>query len=310
MKIAVIGTGGLVGSTVMRRWNEFPCPETEPFPPCPDELIGFDLPEFDAASRISTDGLIGIKPDVILNLASINLPDWLETHPNTARTIHVQGAANLRHAASKTGDLLVQLGCGEIFYREEDAPPHAEDDVPDPQSVYALTKLDAERAVSEYRRHLIVRTSALFGTPGPQGTGNLVDTVLKAVRRTREIKVLNDTRVSLTDDDDLVGALRYLVHADVTGLYHVAPPDSVTPAEAAAFLLDACGLRHHRIVGIASAEYGGKASRSRSTALDAARYHALPGAHPILGWREALRRFLERRAQKAAPLLPKGKNKI
>ena len=310
MRIAVIGTGGLVGSAVMRRWNAIPLPETGSSSVRPDELVGFDLPEFDAASRISTDGLIDIRPDVILNLASINLPDWLETHPNTARTIHVQGAANLRHAASKSGALLVQLGCGEIFYHEEDAPPHTEDDVPDPQSVYAVTKLDAERAASEYERHLIVRTSALFGTPGAQGSGNLVDTVLKAVWRTRKIEVLNDIRVSLTDADDLVGALRYLVHADVTGLYHVAPPDSVTPAEAATFLLEACGLRNHRIVGITSAEYGGKAPRSRSTALDAARYRALPGAPPISGWREALRRFLDRRASKNAPLLPKGENKI
>lgn len=305
MKIAVIGTGGLVGSAMMRCWNALPLPETPSSPRCPDELIGFDLPEFDAASRISTDGLIGIQPDVIINLASINLPDWLEAHPNTARTIHVQGAANLRHAALKTGALLVQLGCGEIFYHEEDAPPHAEGDIPNPESVYAVTKLDAERAVSEYERHLIVRTSALFGTPGTQGSGNLVDTVLKAVRRTREIKVLNDTRVSLTDAGDLVGALRYLVHAGVTGLYHVAPPDSVTPAEAADFLLGVCGLRNHRIVGITTAEYGGKAPRSRSTALDAARYRLLPGAHPIPVWREALRRFLDRRTPKSAPPLAK-----
>ena len=305
MKIAVIGTGGLVGSAIMRRWNSLPFSEEGVSPEQSDELFRFDLPEFDAASRLSTDGLISLRPDVILNLASINLPDWLESHPNTARTIHVQGAANLRHAAVRTGALLVQVGCGEVFYHEEDAPPHSEDDAPNPQSVYAITKLDSERAASEYDRHLIVRTSALFGEPGAQGTGNLVDTLLKAVRRTREIKVLNDTRVSLTAADDLVGALRFLIHAGKTGLYHVAPPDSVTPAEAAAFLLDACGLRSHRIVGITTEEYGGKAPRSRSTALDASRYRALPGSHPIPGWQEALRRFLDRRAQGSAPPLAK-----
>ena len=306
MKIAVIGTGGLVGSAVMRRWNSIPLSGKSACPEPPDELIGFDLPEFDAASRISTDGLVSLRPDVILNLASINLPDWLESHPNTARTIHVQGAANLRHAAAKTGALLVQLGCGEIFYRDGDAPPHSEDDTPNPESVYAVTKLDAERAVSEYDRHLIVRTSVLFGEPGTQGTGNFIDTILKTVRRTRTIQVLNDTRVSLTDADDLVGALRFLTHSGTTGLFHVAPPDTVTPAEAAVFLMNACGLRNHRIVGITLKEYGCIAPRSRSTALDASRYRALPGAYPIPGWRQALRRFLDRRAQGNAPPLANG----
>ncbi|MBO7725329.1 MAG: hypothetical protein J6S40_02575, partial [Thermoguttaceae bacterium] len=87
MKIAVIGTGGLVGSAVMRRWNSLPFSEEGVSPEQSDELFRFDLPEFDAASRLSTDGLISLRPDVILNLASINLPDWLESHPNTARTI-------------------------------------------------------------------------------------------------------------------------------------------------------------------------------------------------------------------------------
>ncbi len=305
MKIAVVGKGGLVGSAVMRCWNTLPLSGQSAPPAEPDELIGFDLPEFDAASRISTDALISLRPDAILNLASINLPDWLEVHPNTARTIHVQAAANLRHAAVKTGALLVQMGCAEVFYSESETAPHSETETPVPESIYAVTKLDAERAASEYGRHLIVRTSALFGSPGIQGSGNIIDTLLKAVRRTRTIQVLDDVRISLTYAEDLVGALRYLVHAGITGLYHVAGPDSTTPLEAAGFLLNACGLRRHKLVGISSGEYGGRAPRSRGRALDSARYRALPGAYPILPWRDAILRFLEQRAANTAPPLAK-----
>lgn len=302
MKIAVIGKGGLVGSAIMRAWNALPMAgKIDP----PDELIGFDIPEFDASSRIITDGLVSIRPDVILNLASVNLPDWLEPHPNTARTIHVQGTVNLRHAAQKTGALLVQLGCAEVFYTKTLGRAWHETDTPNPESIYAKTKLDAERAAAEYDRHLIVRTSALFGDPGVQGSGNLIDTLLKAVRRTRTIRVLDDMQVSLTFVDDLVGAIRALVRAGATGLYHVAAPEQVTPIEAAEFLLSRCGLNHHRLSGISTEEYGFRALRSRNTSLNSSRYHTILGTYPISGWRVAISRFLEVRIPQTAPLLPK-----
>lgn len=298
MKIAVIGTGGMVGTAVMRFWNSPLVREKLAVSYRPvDELIPFDLPEFDAASRICTDSLIHLNPNVILNLSAINLPDWLESHPNTARTVHVQGAANLRHAASKTGALLVQLGCAEVFYENVDSVPKMETALPNPESIYAKTKLDAERAASEWERHLIVRTSALFGFPGSQGVGNLVDTVLKAVRRTDTIQVLSDTRVSLTFVLDLVRALRFLIHAGEQGLYHIAPSQIVTPAEAAQFVLDVCGLKRHRIEGISSEQYGNRAPRSLNTSLDSSKYHALPESYPIPAWQDAVREFLELRSQ-------------
>ena len=318
MKIAVIGSRGMVGSAVMKWWNspairgKMTDGALAGLPD--DELFPMDLPEFDVSSRLFTkDAFDAIRPDVILNVSGINLLDWLESHPNTARTIHVQGAANLREAAKKTGALLVQLGCAEVFYspapaqtaegekngqdekKIEENRAKTEEDVPNPESVYALTKLDAERAASEAERHLIVRTSTLFGAPGSQGSGNLVETVLKASRRSRSIQVIREIVTSPTFKLDLLRGLYYLIQTGATGRYHVAGPKSASLDEMARFLLDACGLKRHSVTGISMKDYGCRAPRSTWTVLDSTRYRTLPGAYPIPDWKAGIEEFLELR---------------
>ncbi|MBQ3454266.1 MAG: sugar nucleotide-binding protein, partial [Thermoguttaceae bacterium] len=136
MKIAVIGSGGTLGSAIARWWNTpavtFGGEAAE------DQITGVDLPDFNVASRrFALDTLKEIAPEVIVNCAALRFIDWAESHPNTARTIHVQGTANLRQAADRLGALLVQISCAEVFGdTDPDAPPRTEDDIPAPESVF------------------------------------------------------------------------------------------------------------------------------------------------------------------------------
>lgn len=303
MKIVVAGSRGTLGSAVMKYWNSpavrEKCPSAAGLPI--DEIVPLDLPESDISSRRFTlDTVAEIKPDIILNATGVNLIDWLETHPNTARTIHVQGTVCLRDAAKRTGALLVQVGCGEIFYSANsdepaDAPGKTESDEPNPESVYAKTKLDAERAATEYERHLIVRTATLFGDPGTQSSGNLVDSFLKSCLRARTLRVIGDLRTSPTYVLDLVRALFSLVHGGATGRYHVVNGGSAAPSEIASELLRLCGLSRHEVVPIPLAEYGTAAPHSLRTVLDSARYRALFGVYPLPDWRTALAEYVARR---------------
>lgn len=295
MKIAVIGSGGTLGSAIARWWNTPAV--TFGGESADDRITGLDLPDFNVASRRFTLDTLGeIEPEVIVNCAALRFIDWAESHPNTARTIHVQGTANLRQAADRLGALLVQISCAEVFGdTDPDAPPHTEDDIPAPESVFAKTKLDSERAASEAGDFLIVRTSALFGEAGEQSAGNMADTVLKSSRRTRSLRVLDDRKVSPTYTVDFLRGLRFLIHSGARGVCHLVNSGVTTPASFARALLTECGLTRHEIEGISSQQYGEIAPHSRNLTLSAAKYAALAGAPPMRPWEGALRDFIARR---------------
>lgn len=288
LKIAIVGACGLLGSELLRTWKEGG-----------DTLVPLDLPDFDIASRMfALDALEPLKPDVILNAAGIGMIDWLEKRPNTARTIHTHGTANLREAAKRTGALLVQISCGEVFGQEGDKP-HCEDEKPDPRSVYAKTKLDSERACSEWEKHLIIRTGTLFGAAGPKSCGNQVETILNAVRKIRSFKVLNDIRLSPSWTHDLALGIRSLIghgmSGSARGIWHLANSGTGTHFDLASELRALTGLRFE-LEPIKSEEYEFAAPRSQCPALDAAKYAELPNVYQMRPWRKALAAYIESRS--------------
>lgn len=125
MKIVVVGAKGTLGSAIANYWND---PRVErriaerlggSVVESNDVIIPLNLPDFDLCSRLFVvETLSDFKPDVVVNAAGVNLIDWLETRANTARNVHANAVANLKEAVRRTGSLLVQFGCGEIFYRD------------------------------------------------------------------------------------------------------------------------------------------------------------------------------------------------
>jgi len=291
-KIVLIGSHGHLGNAVVRTWTNVG-----------ENIVAMDLPDFDLCSRmIVLETLVPLKPDVIVNAAGLEQVDWLETHPNTSRSIHVQGTANLREAARRTGAVLVQFSTSEVFggaTPQKIRQGFTEDESPDPQSVYAKTKLDAERAAAEWDKHLIVRTSMLFGQTTPRSSGSLVETIFNAVRRTRKFRVICDRFVSPTWTDHLAIATRDLVHHAIRektyGLFHLAGGGTASYFEIAEEIARKTGLKLE-IEPISQEEYGFKAHRGTHSTLDCTRYHELPGVFPIPMWKAALEQYIESRA--------------
>lgn len=297
MKIVIVGSSGHLGSALHReaaRRSDFSGEI---------EVVPLDLPHCDVTSRLFTrDAVVHLKPDVIFNAVSIERIDWLETHPNTSRSVHVQGTANLREAAKRTGALLVHFSTSEVFgeatpeFREKGFSEH---ETPAPESVFAKNKFDAERAASEWEKHLIVRTSMLFGKTTERSSASVIDTILSAVMRTRHFQVLSDLYVSPSWTDHLAQAVFSLVEDSLRnkryGLYHLANSGVVSYREIAETLARKTGLPLE-ISTLTLQEYGTKAPRTVFGALDCSRYHALPDVFPLPTWDKALDAYLDSRA--------------
>lgn len=115
MKIIIVGKNGMLGEALTRHAISLNFIEGKDF-------AALDLPDFDVTSRrFALETLCEFQPEAIINTSGVNMIDWLEKRPNTARTVHVQGVANLREAAKRTGALLVQISCAEVFGQTSDA---------------------------------------------------------------------------------------------------------------------------------------------------------------------------------------------
>ncbi|MBR4976838.1 MAG: sugar nucleotide-binding protein, partial [Thermoguttaceae bacterium] len=343
MKIVVVGAKGTLGSAIANYWNDSRVERRiaanvgAPVVESNDVVIPLNLPDFDLCSRLFVvETLSDFKPDVVFNAAGVNLIDWLETRANTARNVHANAVANLKEAVRRTGALLVQFGCGEIFYRDRltrlpepnegvkgeetlqngengedgegasagrngneatasslilpnsatsqelvfddwgnarpvltiapDAPAFSELDMPNPASVYAKTKLESERIAAEAPKSLILRTSSIFGETTEYSSGNLVESLLKAFKRTRRLSALNDKIVEPTWAVDVLCALKTLVRTGATGLYHLSGGSRGTARDVAEFIAERRGLANVQIAGISSKEYGFSAPQSAFTA--------------------------------------------
>ncbi|MCL2119440.1 MAG: NAD(P)-dependent oxidoreductase [Planctomycetaceae bacterium] len=294
MRIAIVGKNGLLGGALIRHAVSLNLSESSDF-------AALDLPDFNVTSRRFVLEMLGeLKPEVIINTAGVTMIDWLEKKPNTARTIHVQGTANLREAAIRTDALLVQVSCAEVFGQTADLltvnglSPFSEGITPEPVSVYAKTKLDGERAARETPHHLVVRTGPLFGKAGGNSSGNLVETLLQSLRRQEKMSVINDQWASYTWADDLARAVFALIERKCTGLYHVANAGMASSFDMAREIVRQTGVKRE-FGTIVAADYGFVAPRAKYTVLDTAKYDAVEGTPKLSGWQTALDTYLASR---------------
>lgn len=145
---------------------------------------GLDLTDADAIRAKVRE----IAPRLIVNPAAYTAVDKAESEPERARAINGLAPGILAAEAKRCGALLVHYSTDYVFDGTQDRP-YREEDAPHPQNVYGATKLEGEEAIrASGARHLIFRTSWVYGRRG----GNFLLTMQRLMRERPELNIVAD----------------------------------------------------------------------------------------------------------------------
>jgi dTDP-4-dehydrorhamnose reductase len=225
-------------------------------------------------------------PDWVINAAALTDVDGCQADPDRAWEVNAAGPGNLARACREREIKLLQVSTDFVFDGEK-TEPYREDDPPRPLSVYGASKRGGEEAViKEGGRHLIVRTSWLFGPGGK----NFPETILKAAAGNRRLEVVSDQRGSPTSARDLAAGLGELLDRDAAGIVHLTNRGDCSWYEYAVFVVKTAGIEGE-VVPVLSGKLGRPAPRPRYSVLSLDRYREITGKSPR-PWREAVREYV------------------
>jgi dTDP-4-dehydrorhamnose reductase len=231
------------------------------------------------------------RPDWVFHLAAWTRVDECEDDPDRAFAVNAMGARNAATAAGRFGAALLTISTDYVFSGRA-SRPYREYDPVAPQSVYGASKWAGEQAVREVLpRHVVVRTSWLFGSGGH----NFIDTILRRARGGEGLRVVDDQRGSPTWTRDLAPMLLRLAEAEHYGTYHVSNAGDCTWWDLAEYAVRKAGY-DVPVEKTTTAELGRPAPRPSYSILNNQWAERVTGQR-MPPWRDAVDRYLQSQTQ-------------
>jgi dTDP-4-dehydrorhamnose reductase len=234
------------------------------------------------------------EPEVVINAQALSDVDACERDPAAAEALNVRATEHLSEAARGVGARLIHVSTDYVFDGTAQRPYDEQDPV-NPLGVYGRTKLAGERAVLDYERATVARTSTLFGL----GRGSFCDTVVERLRAGEWLQAFHDQTTSPTYADDLAEGLLALAEAlgrahAPSRVFHVVNAGGCTRVEFAQAIAKALGVSPERIEPIPMATQRRPAPRPAFSALTSRYLHSYLG-RTLRPWQDALLAYLRQR---------------
>ena len=282
MRVVVTGAGGQLGGAVAEEFGQT------------HETVPLTRRELDVADDAAVaEAMDRLRPDVIVNCAAYNHVDLAEDHPIDALNANAFAVRALARAAERHHAALVHYSTDFVFDGTASSP-YAEADRPNPQSVYAASKLLGDWFAFDAPRAYVLRVESLFGraTTGAEAKGSIA-AILNTLLAGGSPTVFVDRTISPTYVIDAAQATRQVVesHAAV-GLYHCVNSGSCTWFDFATELARQLGVEA-RLTAVRVSEVPRRAARPQYCALSNEKLRSI-GIH-MPPWSDALTRFVHHR---------------
>lgn len=194
-KVLVLGSNGQLGTEFKKLSKNFP------------EIIfvfaGRD--QIDVTNEDCIQKIIQQNPDFIINCAAYTAVDKAESDHEEADKLNHQACKYIVEGANMTDSILIHIST-DYVYNINPGTPLSENDVCEPYGNYAISKFNGERVVANYHKHLIIRTSWVYGNEGK----NFYKTML-ALSHKPELKIVADQFGAPTYAPDLAAVIMHMI---------------------------------------------------------------------------------------------------
>jgi dTDP-4-dehydrorhamnose reductase len=229
------------------------------------------------------------RPDWVIHCAALAIVDACEAEPDRAEQLNVELPRRLAEHVARGGARLVHISTDAVF--DGQRGEYTEEDLPNPLSVYAKTKLAGERAVAEADPKAVIARVNLFGW-SLSGTRSLAEWFFNNLSAGVQVKGFTNVYFCPLLANHLAHVLLKMLENGLSGLYHVVASDCISKYDFGFELARRFGFPEE-LISPASLEAGGlKAARSPNLTLRNDRLARALG-QPIPSLSTGLDRFYE-----------------
>lgn len=254
-----------------------------------DEVSAYTRQELDISDRNAVfDVFHRERPEAVINCAAYTNVDGAEANQEICYAANAVGVENLALGAKEIDAAFVTISTDYVFDGAK-SDFYTQRDTPNPQGVYAKSKLEGEnRARNAYARSIIVRSGWIYGAGGT----NFLSVMHQLLAQGKNIKTISDSYGTPTFADDLAKRLRELAELDLPTIYHVT--NSGDGASYAGFARKVCeigGFDKSLVEEVSVNDLNRPAPRPVSSKL-ACLFSEKLGLAPLQNWEQALTKFI------------------
>ncbi len=278
-KILVCGAKGQLGSSIKEIAGNFP-----------GFIFDFtDVEELDILDSLSLNLYVKeSRPGFIINCAAYTAVDKAEADRDKAFLLNAEAVNNIVNAARHCDSKIIHISTDYIF-NGRNHKPYTELDLPDPDSVYGLSKLKGEMYFTNDHPGLIIRTSWLYSQFGH----NFMKTVLRLGKEHDVIKMVFDQVGTPTYAGDLADAILQIIKISSeepsrfkTGIYHYSNEGVASWYDFAKEIIELSNLKT-RVLPIETTDYPLPAPRPQYSVLNKKKIRDTFGIE-IPHWKDSL----------------------
>lgn len=225
MKILVTGSNGLLGQKLvyaLRARKDIDLIATARGENRINEKSGYTYETLDLTDESHVREVINnYKPNCIIHTAAMTNVDACELDPPTCQLNNVTVLSYIIEACKPFGSHIIHLSTDFVFDGENG--PYKETDKPNPQSIYAQSKLDSEKLVEQSGLPwTVLRTIIIYGVTDDTQRSNVVLWTKNSLEQGKTITVITDQYRGPTLAEDLAEACIQAALRKAQGIYHIS----------------------------------------------------------------------------------------
>ena len=231
MKILVTGSNGLLGQKIIRQLTKKgvdflatskgvnrnqECDEAK--------YVSMDICSTEEIEKYFKSYL----PTHVIHTAAMTNVDACELNPEECQEVNVEATRKLFEGAKKIGAHFLLLSTDFIFDGKKGN--YKEEDEPNPLSVYAQSKVDAEKILIDdsYKNSSIARTIIVYGVGNNLSRTNIVCWAKEALSKGQPMNIIDDQFRAPTWADDLAWACIRICELNKRGIFHISGPETMS----------------------------------------------------------------------------------